>query len=99
MPLSSLWDTALVFFIPSYLTDSHQGPLWLSSLAELDLNILFLFIYLLAALGLGCYTQAFSGGVSRGYSSLWSTDFSLWWLLLLRSTGSGASGVAGIQAQ
>ena len=25
---------------------------------------------------------------SRGYSSLWCAGFSLWWLLLLRSTGS-----------
>ena len=30
--------------------------------------------------------------VSRGYSSLWSEDFSLWWLLLLRSTGSRCTG-------
>ena len=27
---------------------------------------------------------------SRGYSSLWCTGFSLWWLLLLQSTGSRA---------
>ena len=27
---------------------------------------------------------------SRGCSSLWCTSFSLWWLLLLRSTGSRA---------
>ena len=25
---------------------------------------------------------------TRGYSSLWFVDFSLWWLLLLRSMGS-----------
>ena len=29
---------------------------------------------------------------SRGYSSLWCMGFSLWWLLLLRSTGSRHSG-------
>ena len=30
--------------------------------------------------------------VSRGYSSLWCAGFSLWWLLLLRSTGSWCAG-------
>ena len=30
--------------------------------------------------------------VSRGYSSLWCTGFSLWWLLLLWSTGSKHAG-------
>ena len=29
---------------------------------------------------------------TEGYSSLWRTGFSLWWLLLLRSTGSRAPG-------
>ena len=29
---------------------------------------------------------------SGGYSSLWCTGFSLWWLLLLRSTGSRRAG-------
>ena len=29
---------------------------------------------------------------SRGYSSLWCADFSLWWLLLLQSTGSRCAG-------
>ena len=29
---------------------------------------------------------------SGGYSSLWCTGFSLWWLLLLRSTGSRHAG-------
>ena len=30
--------------------------------------------------------------VSRGYSVLWCTGFSLWWLLLLQSTGSRHTG-------
>ena len=48
-----------------------------------------LFIYLfLAALGLRCCAQAFSGFSERGYSSLQCAGFSLQWLLLLRSTGS-----------
>ena len=29
---------------------------------------------------------------SGGYSSLWCTGFSLWWLLLLQSTGSRHAG-------
>ena len=38
---------------------------------------------------------------TRGYSSLWYTDFSLWWLLLLRSTLQGvrASVVAALGPQ
>ena len=58
----------------------------------------FLFIYLIylfyfwlrwvfvAARGLSLVA------VSGGYSSLWCAGFSLWWLLLLRSTGSRHSG-------
>ena len=30
--------------------------------------------------------------VGGGYSSLWHADFSLWWLLLLRSMGSRRAG-------
>ena len=39
--------------------------------------------------------------VSRDYPSLWCTGFSLWWLLLLRSTGSRRAGFSscGTQAQ
>ena len=39
--------------------------------------------------------------VSGGYSSLRCVDFSLWWLLLLRCTGSRHTGFStcGIQAQ
>ena len=38
---------------------------------------------------------------SGGYSSLWCAGFSLWWLLLLRSTGSRCAGFSscGTQAQ
>ena len=53
----------------------------------------YLFIYLLAALGLHYCAQAFSlVAVSRGYSSLWCMGFSLWWPLLLWSTGSRHAG-------
>ena len=52
--------------------------------------ILFYFIFrlcwvFLAARGLSLVAA------SRGYSSLWCTGFSLWWLLLLRHTGPRAS--------
>ena len=49
---------------------------------------IYLFIYLwlrwvfVAARGLSLVVA------SGGYASLWCTGFSLWWLLLLRSTGS-----------
>ena len=44
----------------------------------------YLFILFLAVLGLRFCAQALA---SWGYSLLLCTDFSLWWLLLLRSTG------------
>ena len=58
--------------------------------------VLFYFIYLLflAALGLCCCAQASLVAASGGYSSLWRTGFSFWWLLLLRSTGSMCTGSA-----
>ena len=46
----------------------------------------------LAALGLRCCAQAFSSCGEGGYSSLWCVGFSLWWLLLLWSTGSRHAG-------
>ena len=45
----------------------------------------------MAALGLHCCTQAFSNCSEQG--------FSLWWLLLLRSTGSTACGLSSSRAQ
>ena len=47
----------------------------------------FLINIFLAALGLRSCVQVFSSCGERGYSSLWCMDFSLRWLLLLRSTG------------
>ena len=53
--------------------------------------LLNLFILFLAALGLHCCLRGLSlVAVSGGYSSLRCAGFSLWWLLLLRSTGSRA---------
>ena len=52
-----------------------------------------LFIYL-AVLGLRCCTRAFSSCGERGiYSLLRCAGFSLPWLLLLQSTGSGRAGI------
>ena len=48
-----------------------------------------LFIYLrLAVLGLRCFAWAFSSFSERGPLFVECTGFSLWWRLLLRSTGS-----------
>ena len=43
-------------------------------------------------LGLRCCCRLSLVVASRGYSSLWCTGFSLWWLLLLRSTSSRRTG-------
>lgn len=51
---------------------------------------LFLFVCLLAILGLRCCTLAFSG-----YFQLWYTGFSLWWLL---GCGAWTSGCAGFSS-
>ena len=55
------------------------------------LKYIYLFIFWLcwvfvAARGLSLVVE------SGGYSSLWCVGFSLWWLLLLRSTGSRCAG-------
>ena len=60
------------------------------------LYLVYLFIYLFIYLWLHWVFVAACGltlvTVSRGYSSLWCTGFSLRWLLLLRSTGSRRAG-------
>ena len=63
--------------------------MWIYLNIERFLKKFIYFIYLfLAALGLRCCVWAFSSCGERSYSSLWCTGFSVWWLLLLRSTGS-----------
>ena len=44
--------------------------------------------FILVVLGLRCFAQAFTVVESRGSSSFRCSVFSLWWLLLLQSTGS-----------
>ena len=63
--------------------------------------IYFLFYLFLTALGLCSCARAFSGCGEGGSSSLQCVGFSLWWLLLLWSTGSRRAGFSscGTQAQ
>ena len=61
------------------------SPLTLSTCVFLKKKPRYLF---LAALGLCCCMLGFSHGSERGYSLLLCTGFSLWWLLVLWSTGS-----------
>ena len=57
------------------------------------------FIYLFLA-ALGSSLRGLSLVVaSGGYSSLQCVDFSLWWLLLLRSTGSRRAGFSSCGAR
>ena len=53
----------------------------------------------LAVIGLHCCTQAFSSAERQGYSSLWCLGFSLWWLLLLQSTGPRSAGFSSCSTQ
>ena len=48
----------------------------------------------MAVLGFRCCTQPFSSCVSRDFSPMWCTGFSLQWLLLLQSPGSRHVGSA-----
>ena len=65
---------------------------WLLSLYFFKINLFILFIYFwlrwvfVAACGFSLVA------FSAGYSPLWCADFSLRWLLLLRSTGSRCTG-------
>ena len=51
----------------------------------------FIYLFVLAVLGLRCCALAFSSCGAGGYSSLQCAGFSLW-LLLLQSTGSRCPG-------
>ena len=74
----------------------HSSPptpnFFIDFLFFLFFEALFLFIYFWP-----CWVFIASQGlplvpVSGGYSSSWCTSFSLWWLLLLQSTGSKSTG-------
>ena len=72
--------------------DCHQVVEGKKMMCFLTFSVFFLnfFIYLLfgAALGLCCCVWLSLVVASGGYSSLWRVGFSLWWLLLLWSSGS-----------
>ena len=59
----------------------------------------FFLITFWAALGLCCFAWTFSSCWERGLLFVWSTDFSLQWLLLLWSTDSRLVGFSSCSAQ
>ena len=64
------------------------------------INLFILFYYLfLAALGLRCCARAFSSCGEQGLLFIAVPGFSLWWLLLLRSTGSRRVGFSSCGSQ
>ena len=79
---------------------SHLGILWVKYIDTFSLNYLFIYLFL-AMLGLHCFVRLFLVVMSRDYSLFWCVGFSLWWLLLLQSTGSRHTGFSncGIWAQ
>ena len=83
------------------MTDSEEKSLHRARTGVTLLFFLFLIYLFLAALGLRCRAGLSLVAGSRGYFSLWCTDFSLQWLPLLRSTGSRCVGFSscGTQAQ
>ena len=86
-PTSSESDYLGAFHISTY---SH------SSSSTLSLPILFFFFNVFIYFWLHCVFIAVHGlslvAASGGHSSLRCAGFSLWWLLLLRSTGSRRAG-------
>ena len=61
-------------------------------------KFIYLFLFL-AALGLCCCARVSLVAASGGYSLLRCEGFSLWWLLLLRSTGSRHAGFSSCSTQ
>ena len=55
-------------------------------------SILSLFFFFFGCVGSSLLHWLSLVAANRGYSSLWCAGFSLWWLLLLRSTGSKCVG-------
>ena len=57
---------------------------------------MFIYVFILTALGLYCFVQAFSSCSEQGLFLVVAMDFSLWWLLLLwsQALGTQASVVA-----
>ena len=53
---------------------------------------LFLILFIFGCVGSSLLRGLSLVAASRGYSSLWCAGFSLWWLLLLRSTGCRSVG-------
>ena len=74
---------------------SHPGPLPRGNLINFFLffiTLFILFIYIWLRWVFVAERELSLVAASGGYSSLWCTGFSLWWLLLLWSTGSRRAG-------
>ena len=85
----SLTQTVALESLKIFFYVVEEGPYYYY---RLYLNYLFIYLYL-AVLSLLCCTGSSLVAVSRGYRSLQCVGFSLWWLLLLQSTGSRAYGL------
>ena len=95
------------FFIHSPVVNSHMGCIQ-SLVIHAAMNILVLFpsMYVQALLVFFWLHWVFTAArglslvaASGGYSSLQCAGFSLWWLLLLRSTGSRHAGFSSCSTQ
>ena len=89
----------MVIMISEYLMNiSRPGILWVKYIDTFSLNYLFIYLFL-AMLGLHCFVRLFLVVMSRDYSLFWCVGFSLWWLLLLQSTGSRHTGFSSCVSQ
>ena len=70
----------------------ERAPKILHFLPTLEDLFIYLFIYLWLCWVFVAACRLSLVGVSGGYSSLQCVGFSLWWLLLLRSTSSRRAG-------
>ena len=84
---TAVFDIALVHYLFSCFLFGGGGNkierLW----PKYSLYI-YIYIYILAVLDHHWCMRAFSSCSEWGYSLLWCVNFSLWWLLLLWSSGS-----------
>ena len=90
MAFSWLWHPSPV---------SLLGRMWFSSLPRAHCGFLHIFfLEIICVFNFGCAGSSLLRvcslvSRSRGYPSLGCTGFSLWWLLLVRSTGSRTNGL------
>ena len=96
LPSKYIQNPTTSHHFPNYPGDPSHHYLLPSFLL---INLFYLFIYLWLCQPARSQEDLSLVAASGGYSSLWCADFSLRWLLLLRSTGSRCTGFSSCGTQ